>query len=190
MSTGGSYGRIAPGTTNDRAGFCVKNYDRAKYLPENINAHVVAVAVCTAGPGAAETGEPQNPVDDSTSPSPEEQPAPDSEFVQPDEPTPSAPTSPAGTASPSPSTTVSPSVPESPAPTRAQQFVYFVSLCLCMQLLARFDHALHRCAFGRSVHGQLCCLIGHLLCTNLVARCLLSHALTAVAVTEANLLIT
>ena len=61
-------GRVKPGTTNERIGFCVSSYDGSKYLPQDMNAHVVAIAVCTAGPGASEAGKPQNPIEPSPSP--------------------------------------------------------------------------------------------------------------------------
>jgi hypothetical protein len=54
-------GAIAPGTINNFAALCVMNYEKTKYLPADISAHVVASAVCTEGPGATEPGSPQNP---------------------------------------------------------------------------------------------------------------------------------
>jgi hypothetical protein len=38
--------------TVDRAGACVKNYQGAKYLPEDLLSHVISSAVCVAGPAA------------------------------------------------------------------------------------------------------------------------------------------
>ena len=56
-------GTIEPGTINSRASFCVRNYQKAKYLPADLNAHVVGVATCSAGPGASEAGTSQNVLD-------------------------------------------------------------------------------------------------------------------------------
>lgn len=71
-------GVIAPGTINNFAALCVMNFEKTKYLPADISAHVVASAVCTQGPGATEPGSPQNP--NEVVPSP---PPPPGAFVQP-----------------------------------------------------------------------------------------------------------
>ena len=52
---------IAPGMVHTSSGFCIRNYQSAKYLPKQLNAHVVAYATCTAGPAASLQGSNLNP---------------------------------------------------------------------------------------------------------------------------------
>lgn len=66
---------LAAGGTDDRASFCVTNYSKSKYLPDDMGAHVVAAARCTAT-GTVSPPEvsrpPQTPPQDATSPEPSE----------------------------------------------------------------------------------------------------------------------
>ena len=48
---------------DDSSQLCIRNYQKAKYLPADFGAHVVAYATCVAGP--AKSAEPSvlNPID-------------------------------------------------------------------------------------------------------------------------------
>jgi hypothetical protein len=95
------FGRVDPGMINDKSTVCVQNFAGAKYLPANLNAHVVAHAICVSGPAAGVDGSPMNPNDASGSPG-------------------ATPTTPPVTPSPpdtrSPPTSGGPTTPTDPAP--------------------------------------------------------------------------
>lgn len=55
---------IAGGETVRRAGACVKNYQGAKYLPDDLGSHVTAIAVCVAGPAATHPQSTKSPIFD------------------------------------------------------------------------------------------------------------------------------
>lgn len=55
-------GKVGAGMVNTRSGMCVRALQSAKYLPENLNVHMVAYATCTAGPAASAEGTNLNPI--------------------------------------------------------------------------------------------------------------------------------
>lgn len=54
---------IEAGMIDDSAQLCIRNYQKAKYLPSDFNAHVVAYATCVAGPAASAEPSVLNPND-------------------------------------------------------------------------------------------------------------------------------
>eukprot|EP00892_Ulva_mutabilis_P008553 jgi/Ulvmu1/606/UM001_0614.1 len=68
-------GLIEAGRMHTSSGVCVRNYQSAKYVPEDLNVHVVAFATCIAGPAASVRGSNQNTLE-APDPPPVIQPTP------------------------------------------------------------------------------------------------------------------
>lgn len=61
---------IQAGMVDDSAKLCIMNYQQAKYLPADFNSHVVARAVCVAGPAASAEPTVLNPNEVTIDPAP------------------------------------------------------------------------------------------------------------------------